>query len=236
MKSKNNYKTMQAEFDLLADEYYQQHKANIAITGEDPEYFSKYKIVDFAEYFKKINTPSSILDFGSGIGNSIPYFRECFPASQLFCSDVSSRSMEISKERFPGNEVYLKIDDCIPAEDQAFDAAFTACVFHHIPPNAHPKWIEELRRVVKQGGKLALYEHNPLNLLTVRAVNNCPIDVNARLIRARKMRQLLIDGGWRHVKVEYKIFFPSALKSLRIFERYMRSVFLGAQYRVTAIK
>ena len=34
---------MKAEFDLLADEYRNVHTANVAITGEAPEYFSEYK-------------------------------------------------------------------------------------------------------------------------------------------------------------------------------------------------
>ena len=236
MKLDSKDKTLQAEFDLLADDYYQQHSANIAITGEGPEYFSRYKIADFADYFEGGNAPASILDFGSGIGNSIPYFREFFPQSELSCGDVSTRSMEISKKRFPGKERYLTIDDSIVAQDQAFDAVFTACVFHHIPHEDHRKWIDELRRVTKTSGVLAIYEHNPLNPLTVRAVNNCPIDVNARLIRAGSMKKLLTDGGWRNVNIEYKVFFPSALKNLRVFEKNLKRVFLGAQYRITAVK
>jgi SAM-dependent methyltransferase len=236
MPSKINEKNLQAEFDLLADDYYQDHKTNIAITGEGPEYFSRYKIADFAEYFKDSKAPSSILDFGSGIGNSIPYFREYFPQSELFCCDVSTRSMEISRKRFPGKEKYLKIDERIPALDHSFDSAFTACVFHHIPHDDHNKWIGELRRVMQPGGVLVIYEHNPLNPLTIRAVNNCPFDVNARLIRAGKMKRLLVDLGWRDTIVEYKIFFPAALKSLRFAEKYMRSIFFGAQWRLTAIK
>jgi SAM-dependent methyltransferase len=236
MKSDNKDKSMQAEFDLIADDYYQQHSVNIAITGEGPEYFSRYKIADFAEYFEKKTKPSSILDFGSGIGNSIPYFREYFPQSELTCGDVSYRSMEISKTRFPGEEQYLIIDESIPVKDKVFDAVFTACVFHHIPHEAHGRWISELHRVTKQDGVLALYEHNPLNPLTVRAVNNCPIDVNARLIRAGKMKKMLVDGGWRDVKIEYKIFFPAALKHLRIFEKSLNKIALGAQYRITAVK
>lgn len=236
MKLDSKDKAMQAEFDLLADDYYEQHSANVAITGEGPEYFSRYKIADFAEYFQGKNAPSLILDFGSGIGNSIPYFREYFPRSQIICGDVSTRSMEVSKKRFPGKERYLKIDDSILAQDQIFDAVFTACVFHHIPHEDHGKWLGELRRVTKTSGVLAIYEHNPLNPLTVRAVNNCPIDVNARLIRAGKMKKLLIDGGWRDVNYEYKVFFPSALKCLRIFEKKLKGIFLGAQYRITAVK
>ena len=70
---------MEAEFDLLADNYYNQHKANLAITGEGPEYFSEYKVADFAKYFKNQKIPIDILDFGSGIGNSIEFFRKYFP-------------------------------------------------------------------------------------------------------------------------------------------------------------
>lgn len=39
---------VRAEFDLLADEYHDQHKENVAITGENPEFFSEYKIADLA--------------------------------------------------------------------------------------------------------------------------------------------------------------------------------------------
>jgi hypothetical protein len=72
---------MQAEFDLLADEYHVQHKENVTITGESSEYFSEYKIADLAELVNRLKLPTTkILDFGSGIGNSLPYFRNYFSA------------------------------------------------------------------------------------------------------------------------------------------------------------
>ena len=232
---KNRFNTkLEAEFDLLADEYHTQHKANVAITGEDPAYFSKYKIADFAKSFKGGVLPKNILDFGSGIGNSIQYFREYFPSSSLYCADVSARSIELSKTRFPGSEVYLQIDDLIPMPDQSFDAVFSACVFHHIPHEDHAKWLAELRRVTRPNGVLAIYEHNPLNPLTVAAVNTCPLDVNARLIRAGVMQRNLLENGWKDATIEYKLFFPSALRSLRFLDNYLRRFFLGAQWRLMA--
>ena len=33
-----------AEFDRFADAYYDQHRENVAVTGEGPEYFAEYKI------------------------------------------------------------------------------------------------------------------------------------------------------------------------------------------------
>jgi len=226
---------MQAEFDLLADEYRVQHKENVAITGESPEYFSEYKIADLAELLNRLRLPSTkILDFGSGIGNSLPYFRKYFSGSEISCADVSARSIEIAQSRFPGEERYVLLDKSIPLPAASQDVVFSSCVFHHIPHEEHLHWLAELRRITKPGGVLAIYEHNPLNPLTVRAVNTCPLDVNARLIRGGAMRKRALASGWDDAHVDYKLFFPAILAALRPMERHLEWLVLGAQYRMMA--
>lgn len=226
---------LQAEFDLLADEYRVQHKENVAITGESPEYFSEYKIADLAEFLRRLGLPTmKIMDFGSGIGNSLPYFRKYFPRSEISCADVSARSIEIAQSRFPGQENYVQINKNIPLPTASQDVVFSACVFHHIPHDEHLHWLAELHRITKPGGVLAIYEHNPLNPLTVRAVNTCPLDVNARLIRGGIMSKRAVAGGWGAAQVDYKLFFPAILAALRPLERHLAWLGLGAQYRMTA--
>lgn len=228
---------IQAEFDLLADEYRLQHKENVAITGESPEYFSEYKIADLAEWLNRQKLPiDKILDFGSGIGNSLPYFRKYFTDSEISCADVSARSIEIAQTRFPGQENYLLINQSIPLPTASQDVVFSACVFHHIPHEQHLHWLAELRRITKPSGVLAIYEHNPLNPLTVRAVNTCPLDVNAKLIKGSTMRKRALAGGWEEAQVDYKLFFPSALSAMRPMECHLEWLFLGAQYRMLARK
>jgi SAM-dependent methyltransferase len=226
---------VRAEFDMLADEYHEQHKANITITGEGPEYFAEYKIADLARLTARdaVRT-DSILDFGSGIGNSLPYLRKYFANSRLSCGDVSARSIEIAKTRFPGPEDYALIEGTIPLPDHSQDIVFSACVFHHIPHAEHLHWLAELRRVTRPGGLLAIYEHNPMNPLTVRAVNTCPLDVNARLIRSGTMRQRALQSGWTRAEVQYKLFFPSVIKGLRPLEKHLEWCGLGAQYLMAA--
>lgn len=228
---------LSAEFDLLADEYHEQHKANVAITGEDPEYFAEYKIADLANLVReKELAAGNILDFGCGIGNSVPFFRKYFSQSELHCSDISMRSIEVSRKRFQGEEKYVLIENKIPLPTHSQDIVFSACVFHHIPHEEHQQWLTELLRVTRPGGLLAIYEHNPLNPLTLRAVNTCPLDVNARLILGRAMRKRALDAGWSEAHVDYKLFFPSILKSLRPIEQHLGWLGLGAQYRMTARK
>lgn len=228
----------QAEFDRLADDYYDQHRKNIAITGESPEYFSEYKIADIANTVSAADfPPRKILDFGCGIGNSVPYFRKYFPAAELSCVDVSSRSIDIAKQRFPGQENYILIDDGrIPIESNSQDIVFSACVLHHIPHEEHAYWLSELHRVARPGGLLFIFEHNPLNPLTVRAVNTCPLDENAQLIRAGRLKQFAMQGGWANPSIQYRLFFPSMAAALRPLENYLDWLCLGAQYRLAGIK
>jgi SAM-dependent methyltransferase len=221
-----------AEFDRLADDYYAQHQENIAITGEKPEYFSEYKIIDVARIARERSLEAGrVLDFGCGIGNSVPYFRKHFPAATLTCADVSRRSIELAKLRFPGTEKYVLIEDgVIPVESGSQDLVFTACVMHHIPHEEHAHWLAELRRIVRPGGMLFVFEHNPLNPLTVRAVNTCPLDVNARLIRAGRLRRIAAESGWAQLSIDYRLFFPALAAPLRPLENHLRWLCLGAQY------
>lgn len=228
----------QAEFDRFADEYYAQHASNIAVSGERPEYFAEYKVMATAEIAAAAGRPvPRILDFGSGTGNSIPWFRKHFPASALTCADVSERSMAISRARFPGREHYLRIEDeQLPLPPEAVDLCFSACVFHHIEQPRHLHWLRELRRVTKPDGLLTIFEHNPWNPLTVAVVNSCPFDENARLLSARELRTALRAAGWKLAGTSYRVFFPHALAALRPLERSLRWLCLGAQYCVTARK
>jgi SAM-dependent methyltransferase len=228
---------LRAEFDLLADEYHQQHQANVAITGERPEYFAEYKIADLAMLVRQQGLADGrIFDFGSGIGNSIPFFRIYFPQREVHCADVSARSIEIALARFPGNENHLLVDKAIPVPSESQDIVFSACVFHHIPHEDHQHWLAELHRITRPGGLLAIYEHNPYNPLTVRAVNTCALDANARLITGAAMRRSAVMAGWKNARVDYKLFFPSILKALRPLEPHLGWLGVGAQYRMTARK
>ena len=227
-----------AEFDRFADAYDQQHRDNVAVTGEGPEYFAEYKIRQLQAIVARERVAvSRICDFGSGIGNSIPFFRRYFPDAALTSSDVSERSLTLSKQRYPeaGTSVLIE-NNRIPSESDVFDIVFSACVFHHIPHEEHAMWLKELHRITRPGGLIAIFEHNPLNPLTVHAVNTCPFDENARLIFARDLAKRLAAAGWTSPRVQYNLFFPRALARLRPLEVRLGWLPFGAQYVAFARK
>jgi hypothetical protein len=85
------------------------------------------------------------------------------------------------------------------------------------------------------GGMACVFEHNPFNPLTVHAVDTCPFDEHACLIRAKVMRRRFADAGFAgHTR--YRIFFPHLLGFLRPLERFMTWLPLGAQYYIVASK
>lgn len=231
----------EAEFDKFADEYHASLKAGIALSGEGPEYFSEYKIIDIARECAPISSAGAngirVLDFGAGIGNSVPYVRKHLAGAELTCLDLSQRSLEVAEKRFADMARYVRFDGArIPFPNDSFDIAYAMCVFHHINHADHGTLLQELRRVVKPGGSLFIFEHNPFNPLTVRVVNNCPFDENAHLIRGREMKQRLLSAGFASAATRYRVFFPHILRALRPLEGALAWLPLGGQYFVRGIK
>ncbi|WP_333873188.1 class I SAM-dependent methyltransferase [Methylobacter sp.] len=229
-----------AEFDKFADEYYILHQKNIRLSGESTEFFAEYKIKDVFELFmhrKHKQNPLQILDFGAGIGTSTPHFRRFFPDASLTCLDVSEKSLEVGRSRFSDLANFQSFDGThIPYPDNTFDLVFAACVFHHIPYSAHFGLLREWLRTIKPGGTAIIFEHNPLNPLTVNAVNTCPFDENAQLIRGKQLRKEMQRAGFQNVGLHYRLFVPGTLRALRPLERWLQWCPLGAQYFVHAIK
>ena len=222
-----------AEFDKFADEYVAMHSNNIRITGESPEYFAEYKIKDVAEALAGETPVRTILDFGGGIGNSVPYMRRYFPNTAITCLDVSDRSLSIARERYPDQADFVSFDGAtMPFDAGKFDVTFASCVFHHIGATSHADLFREFVRVLRPGGWLFVFEHNPFNPLTRHAVNTCPFDENAVLISGPKMRGLFRKTGLVDVSLRYRIFFPHCLSRLRGLEPLLTWLPVGAQYYV----
>lgn len=222
-----------SEFDKFAHEYARLHRANIAVSGEDPEYFAAYKIRDLKTLCTtlKMGRVERILDFGAGVGSSVEHVRNHFPEASLACVDVSVESLRIAAGRCAGEAAFVAFDgQQLPFADSSFDAVFSACVFHHIDQSLQVGLLTELHRVLRPGGVIAIFEHNPLNPLTLRAVRTCPFDENAVLLRAGTLREKLADAGFRNSIVRYRIFFPHALRHLRPLEPWLTWLPLGAQY------
>ena len=226
------------EFDRFAVDYARLHQQSIRMTGEDADFFAAYKVQDMRDVWlgAEGSEPHDILDFGGGVGASAPHLSRLFPEAQITIADVSRRSLEIAESRGVARISTRHFDGkTLPFKDASFDIALAACVFHHIDHDAHVALMVEIRRVLRPGKRLMLFEHNPWNPLTRHVVNTCPFDVNAVLITAPELKRRMEAAGFASVSIAYRIFFPHFLKSLRSLEAYMTWLPLGAQYRCVGV-
>jgi SAM-dependent methyltransferase len=226
-----------AEFDQFADEYTATHAANIRLSGEDPEYFARYKIEEVRRRWDASGRaePQAVLDFGTGIGNALPHLAKLFPKSRIVGLDVSEKSLAVAARRFPGAAELVAYDGgTVPMPAASFDLIFSACVFHHIDAAEHVAIFSQLRTLLRPEGLMAIFEHNPVNPATRHIVATCPFDANAVLLSSGELRRSQAAAGFQGVEVAYTGFFPGALRALRPLERYMTALPVGAQYYTLA--
>jgi ubiquinone/menaquinone biosynthesis C-methylase UbiE len=222
-----------AEFDEYRDIYHDQINAAIGFSGQTQDHFTRVK----ADYFVEELTAAfgsatglRILDVGCGHGDIHPYITRATRDASLTGLDVAASVVEEAKRRHPQN-AYLSYDGHrIPFSDGAFDAAFAICVMHHVPPEQWSAFLDEMERVVRPGGVLIVFEHNPLNPLTRRVVNNCPLDENAILLRASDLKERARRAGWSGVRNRFIIFTPFGASLFRKMDRALAWLPLGAQY------
>ena len=90
--------------------------------------------------------------------------------------------------------------------------------------------LAEMRRVVRKGGLVMVFEHNPFNPLTRHLVNNCPIDENAVLLKSKKLLGLMGETGLSSIRSRFIIFTPIDTAFFKRFDRLIGWLPLGAQY------
>lgn len=96
-------------------------------------------------------------------------------------------------------------------------------------PAERPGVLATVRSALRPGGRIVVFEHNPLNPLTLRAVKTCPFDDDAILLPPWTAKRTLADAGFVDVELDYIVFFPKPLAFLRRFEPRLRRLVIGAQ-------
>ena len=212
----------EVEFDKFADEYRAMHAANIRLSGEEPEYFAEYKVIDIAAELARANVaPRRALDFGAGVGYSVPFFARHLPAARVTCLDVSRKSLDVgaARHRRRGRVHALRRPhDSVRRRHVRRRAWRRACSITSRTTSTS-RCSPRSAACSTPGGALFVFEHNPLNPLTRHAVNTCEFDEHAKLVLAPTMRRRVRDAGFAAARIRYRIFFPHALRRLRPLER-----------------
>jgi SAM-dependent methyltransferase len=221
------------DFNPFTQGYSQRITKAVGFSGQEHDFFLEEKARHLLELAQKGFGPISrvaALDVGCGIGLLgsflVPHLR------RLCGVDIAGDAIREARRNAPGAQYFEYDGSTLPFQDDEFEIAFAVCVLHHVRPAEWRRFIAEMHRVVRPGGIVALFEHNPLNPLTRLVVSRCEFDRDAVLLGSGAARSLLRASGLRAVERRYILFFPWRSRFLRLVERAFAWLPFGAQYYV----
>jgi SAM-dependent methyltransferase len=175
-----------------------------------------------------------ILDVGCGIG--LLERQLAGAASLLVGVDVAIEALcyarqSVAQASFAGFDGLR-----LPFSERVFDVAVAVCVFHHVEPDQRLAVVEEMARVVRPGGVVVIFEHNPWNPATRIVVSRCELDEDATLLSAPAVAKLLRAAQLQNPRTRFLFFFPWPGRFWRTVENYLAWFPLGAQYMTAAVR
>jgi SAM-dependent methyltransferase len=232
-----------AEFDSYAQDYLGgTDNAFKRLVGGNLESFIAVKVRWLLRYLAQDPpasapgpTEMSLLDFGCGTGEMLQQLRRGGFKGRLEGCDVSRGMLAELVMRWDSGDLPLLHITSAPTvglKPASFDIVLACCVFHHIQRSERNEVFSALKDILKPGGRLISFEHNPRNPLTRFVISRTPIDRNAILLDAMECQEQVAGAGLRVLRTEHILFLPPRLRALAGLEHRLRSVPFGGQYVV----
>jgi len=107
---------------------------------------------EFNFLFEEVKEKERVLDLGCGNGR----FYEKLMNTNYTGIDSSQKLIKIAKKNYPNVDFKVASAFDIPFENEEFDRIYCLAVLHHIPQKYYSRFLEETKRVLKNGGLLIL--------------------------------------------------------------------------------
>lgn len=215
---------------------FDQNSSNYAaaLGYHTPDYYVQEKVKILKRIMKQLDARGRVLDVGCGPGWAV---RALAGSCKEIIGVDPAKGMITGAGPMPPN-ASLRVADGknLPFEESAFDLVFSFCILHHLSEEDLPKVLAEQARVLRPGGLVINFDHNPLNPVVVRRVKNCPIDEGAVLRRRSVIARAMKQAGLSIQRKRYVIFFPESLSFLSFLDPYLGQCPLGGQYYVMGRK
>jgi SAM-dependent methyltransferase len=118
-----------------------------------------------AEAGVKIAESSDLLDWGAGCGRMTGHLIARAPTARVTAADTDAEAIAWVGENLAVDAAYaLPLLPPTPLSTDAFDLVIGHSVFSHLETPAQDAWLEELARVTRPGGHVAVSFHGPVAL------------------------------------------------------------------------
>jgi ubiquinone/menaquinone biosynthesis C-methylase UbiE len=179
-----------------------------------PKKFLLYRFIAKAKrkYKSETKKPFRILDVGCGTGSAVIDLKKMFGRNvEVVGIDVVKMQVELGIEKIKKNAVWAELEwydgENIPYPMEYFDAIYTSDVLGHV--ENVPKWLDELNRVLKKGGVLAMFSESALGknayvrkYLFNRGLNTDPYaEFHISLYSKAKLKEMIENSGFNIEKM-----------------------------------
>jgi SAM-dependent methyltransferase len=231
-----------AEFDAYSADYNAGMDSPVkALLGDSADEFVAVKVNWLMRHFPALRASGRdfrMLDYGCGTATLLRLLARAVPGATLLGCDISAGMLAQARRGWPSDlappVLHLQVGALTPLPSASCDLIVISAVLHHVPPAERPGVYAELRRLLRPGGNLVVFEHNPLNPVTCYVVARTPIDRNAILLRAGEVERALGHAGFSGIRSSYLMFAPPRFRSLAPVERLLGWLPLGGQYATIA--
>lgn len=178
----------EATFDRIAGEYDE---------SLPPHVVEHYLAKRVAYVRERRPPPATGLDVGCGTG--VLAQRLAAAGYEMSGLDPSEGMLEVLTERAPDVRAVRASATEVPFEDASFDLVVCVAALHHIAdPGAVRDSLMEMVRVLRPGGRIVVWDHNPRNPYWKRLMARVPQDDGSeRLIPEAEVLAGLEAGGGR---------------------------------------
>ena len=217
-------------------EYDELVNRGLRLSGEARGFFIRGRLADLMRRLPPNYCPARILDFGCGVGDTARCLAEIFPQSHVVGVDTEERAVAFARNTHGSPRIAFALPRTLSGAEP-FDLCYVNGVFHHIPPEERLDVVRMIYEVVSPGGRFALFENNAWSPAARLVMKRIPFDRGAIPLSPLETKRLLKAGGFVScAPARFLFFFPRPLACLRVTERWLARVPLGAQYYILASK
>ena len=136
-------------------------------------------LLGFGHRFKKrvikhlsLKPDETVLDIGCGPGMLLKILKDQWPSVKAIGIDPDQQSLGLARNRLKAHQVQLfqAFAESLPLPDSSVDVCVSTLVFHHIPNEIKLSAIQEMKRVLKPGGRTLIIDFGPTKNFYIRAI------------------------------------------------------------------
>ncbi|MFC1547255.1 class I SAM-dependent methyltransferase [Candidatus Neomarinimicrobiota bacterium] len=108
-----------------------------------------------------------VLDVGCGTGTHLDLYRQA--GCKVFGIDLSSAMLDVARQKL-GDQAQLLLGDAsrMPYPDASYDMVMVTLALHEMPPATRLAVLGEMRRVLKQTGRILIIDYHPGSIRSLK--------------------------------------------------------------------